>query len=115
MKTEFCFCLEELSLTVGLIRVIGFDHREAVLAKIPAPEEDLNENIALHVNLEKSSSFAVYEYFSSKLSESFLDDVSMTASITVIVYMHVFFFYVVFLFSIFVILQIGERYILAGS
>lgn len=55
-------------------KVIGFDHRKSVLAKIPAPKENLNENLALHVNLEKSSSFAVYEYFSSKLSEIVSDD-----------------------------------------
>ncbi|XP_027160763.1 uncharacterized protein LOC113761818 [Coffea eugenioides] len=55
-------------------KVIGFDHRKSTLAKIPAPKENLNENLALHVNLEKSSSFAVYEYFSSKLSEIVSDD-----------------------------------------
>ncbi|KAL3538731.1 hypothetical protein ACH5RR_002097 [Cinchona calisaya] len=49
-------------------KIIGFDHRKSVLSKIPH-KEDLNENLALHVNLERSSSFAVYEYFSSKLSE----------------------------------------------
>ncbi|XP_059313827.1 uncharacterized protein LOC132064745 [Lycium ferocissimum] len=49
-------------------QIVGFDHRKSVLSNIP-----LNQNsggsLTFHVNLEKSSSVAVYEHFSSRLSE----------------------------------------------
>ncbi|XP_027346833.1 uncharacterized protein LOC113858388 [Abrus precatorius] len=46
-------------------KVIGFDHRKSVLRKIPSAS-DCPDNITINVNLEKSSSSAVYEYFASK-------------------------------------------------
>ncbi|KAK7252257.1 hypothetical protein RIF29_36084 [Crotalaria pallida] len=49
-------------------KVIAFDHRKSVLRRVPSAD-DCPENIMIHVNLEKSSSRAVYEYFSSKLEE----------------------------------------------
>uniref|UniRef100_A0A5B7C0F6 Uncharacterized protein n=1 Tax=Davidia involucrata TaxID=16924 RepID=A0A5B7C0F6_DAVIN len=48
--------------------VIGFDHRKSVLSKISS-KEDCNGNLTFHVDPEKSSSTAVYEYFSAKLAE----------------------------------------------
>ncbi|CAL5438394.1 unnamed protein product [Camellia sinensis] len=48
--------------------VIGFDHRKSVLSKILS-DYDYSGNLTFHVDLEKSSSTAVYEYFSTKLSE----------------------------------------------
>ncbi|KAL7199664.1 hypothetical protein ACSBR2_021873 [Camellia fascicularis] len=53
---------------IGLIRVIGFDHRKSVLSKISS-DHDCSGNLTFHVDIEKSSSTAVYEYFSAKLSE----------------------------------------------
>lgn len=58
-----------------LIRIIGFDHRKRSRSLI-LYKEDWDENLLFHVNLEKSSSVAVYEYFSSKLTEICSDDVS---------------------------------------
>ncbi|TKY59423.1 hypothetical protein E2542_SST16512 [Spatholobus suberectus] len=46
-------------------KVIGFDHRKSVLRHIP-PANDCPDNIIINVNLEKSSSSAVYEYFAGK-------------------------------------------------
>ncbi|KAL5538564.1 hypothetical protein UlMin_045431, partial [Ulmus minor] len=48
--------------------VIGFDHRQSVLPHIPS-REDCPQNLTLHVNVEKSSSTAVYEYFSAKVAD----------------------------------------------
>ncbi|XP_028109961.1 uncharacterized protein LOC114308549 [Camellia sinensis] len=48
--------------------VIGFDHRKSVLSKISS-DHDCSGNLTFHVDIEKSSSTAVYEYFSAKLSE----------------------------------------------
>ncbi|KAL5540514.1 hypothetical protein UlMin_043501 [Ulmus minor] len=53
---------------VDSISVIGFDHRQSVLPHIPS-REDCPQNLTLHVNVEKSSSTAVYEYFSAKLAD----------------------------------------------
>lgn len=50
------------------IRIIGFDHRKLVLRHIP-PANDCPDNIMINVNLEKSSSSAVYEYFASKCED----------------------------------------------
>ncbi|CAI9104148.1 OLC1v1002771C1 [Oldenlandia corymbosa var. corymbosa] len=58
--------LSELSKRTSA-KIIGFDHRKLALKNIP-PKGHLGENVSIQVNLEKSSSFAVYEYFSSKLS-----------------------------------------------
>ncbi|CAK9136950.1 unnamed protein product [Ilex paraguariensis] len=49
-----------------MCEAIGFDHRKSVLSKVPS-KGDYNENCTFHVNLEKSSSTAVYEYFSASL------------------------------------------------
>ncbi|PNX70069.1 hypothetical protein L195_g057069, partial [Trifolium pratense] len=46
-------------------RIIGFDHRKSVLSNIPSANE-CTENIMINVNHEKSSSRAVYEYFTNK-------------------------------------------------
>ncbi|XP_052207370.1 uncharacterized protein LOC127811492 isoform X2 [Diospyros lotus] len=51
----------------GLIRVIAFEHRKSVLSKF-ASEHDRNGKLTFYVDTEKSSSTAVYEYFSAKLS-----------------------------------------------
>ncbi|THG06024.1 hypothetical protein TEA_014358 [Camellia sinensis var. sinensis] len=48
--------------------VIGFDHRKSILSKISS-DHDCSGNLTFHVDIEKSSSTAVYEYFSAKLSE----------------------------------------------
>nr|KAJ0204879.1 hypothetical protein LSAT_V11C500268490 [Lactuca sativa] len=50
-------------------QVIGFDHRKSTLSDIHL-YEDHNSNLTYHVNLEKSSSSAVYDYFCAKLSET---------------------------------------------
>ncbi|CAL5434262.1 unnamed protein product [Camellia sinensis] len=48
--------------------VIGFDHRKSVLSKISS-DYDCSGNLTFQVDLEKSSSTDVYEYFFAKLSE----------------------------------------------
>ncbi|KAF5448399.1 hypothetical protein F2P56_028940 [Juglans regia] len=48
--------------------IIGFDHRKSVLAQIP-PAEDHPDNLTFHIDFEKSSSRAVYDYFSDKLTD----------------------------------------------
>lgn len=53
-------------LIVDSFRVIGFDHRKSVLAQI---KEDHPKKVTFYTDLEKSSSTAVHEYFSSKLVE----------------------------------------------
>ncbi|CAJ1936176.1 unnamed protein product [Sphenostylis stenocarpa] len=58
---EFLFDLSRKSKC----KVIGFDHRKSVLRHIP-PVNVCPENIMINVNLEKSSSRAVYEYFAGK-------------------------------------------------
>lgn len=60
--------------TFSAIRVIGFDHRKSVLPRIPKMAD--NPNLCFHVNIEKSSSTAVYEYFLAKLSETKPDQVT---------------------------------------
>jgi hypothetical protein len=60
---------------VDSIRVIGFDHRKSVLAQIPSAE-DHPDNLTFHIDIEKSSSSAVYEYFSDKLADIGCPDVS---------------------------------------
>ncbi|GAV91366.1 hypothetical protein CFOL_v3_34762 [Cephalotus follicularis] len=47
--------------------VIGFDHRKSVLPQIRSVE-DRSDKLTFHVDVEKSSSTAVYEYFSSSLA-----------------------------------------------
>ncbi|KAL8541725.1 hypothetical protein ACS0TY_002832 [Phlomoides rotata] len=49
--------------------VVGFDHRKSVLLQF-SPREDSDMNLMFHVDIEKSSSAAAYEYFSAKLSET---------------------------------------------
>ncbi|CAL5438550.1 unnamed protein product [Camellia sinensis] len=48
--------------------VIGFNHRKSVLSKISS-DHDCSGNLTFHVDIKKSSSTTVYEYFSAKLSE----------------------------------------------
>ncbi|XP_062082688.1 uncharacterized protein LOC133812312 [Humulus lupulus] len=50
-------------------KVIGFDHRKSVLPFVPS-EEDCPTNLTFHLNVEKSSSIAVYEFFSAKRAET---------------------------------------------
>ncbi|KAK9286303.1 hypothetical protein L1049_014693 [Liquidambar formosana] len=52
----------------SMCEVIGFDHRKSVLSHISSTE-DCPANLSFHVDLEKSSSSAVYEYFSTKLAD----------------------------------------------
>lgn len=59
--------------------MIGFDHRKSVLRNVPSME-DCSENLAFHVNVEKSSSIAVYEYFSAKIAEARCSGVSENVS-----------------------------------
>nr|POE63793.1 hypothetical protein CFP56_26618 [Quercus suber] len=47
--------------------VIAFDHRKSVLAQIPC-EEDCPRNLKFHVDVEQSSSSAVYDYFCDQLA-----------------------------------------------
>nr|GMC76595.1 uncharacterized protein LOC109161432 [Ipomoea batatas] len=47
--------------------VLVFDHRKSVVSRVPLMEE-CDESLRFQVNLEKSSSRAAYDYFSSKLS-----------------------------------------------
>nr|XP_043625689.1 uncharacterized protein LOC122597122 [Erigeron canadensis]XP_043625690.1 uncharacterized protein LOC122597122 [Erigeron canadensis] len=49
-------------------QVIGFDHRKSTLSDIHL-YEDCSSNLLYQVNLEKNSSSAAYDYFSSKLAE----------------------------------------------
>lgn len=46
--------------------VISFDHRKETLAKIP-PTDDYSGNLTFHVDVGKSSSWMVYDYFSRQL------------------------------------------------
>lgn len=48
-------------------------------AIIPSSKE-CDAKLVFHVNLEKSSSTAVYEYFSAKLSKTGFDNVSVSSS-----------------------------------
>ncbi|KAL8136586.1 hypothetical protein V2J09_002587 [Rumex salicifolius] len=49
--------------------VICFDHRKSTLKTIESPEACL-EKVKFHVDVERSSSRAVYEYFSSELKQN---------------------------------------------
>ncbi|XP_049413873.1 uncharacterized protein LOC125876657 isoform X3 [Solanum stenotomum] len=49
-------------------QIVGFDHRKSALSKIPLNQSSCG-SLTFHVNLEKTSSVAVYEHFSSRLSE----------------------------------------------
>ncbi|KAG2410020.1 uncharacterized protein HKW66_Vig0006850 [Vigna angularis] len=59
------FELETMRWGAAKFWIIGFDHRKSVLRDIP-PANVCPENIMINVNLEKSSSRAVYEYFTGK-------------------------------------------------
>ncbi|KAL8136536.1 hypothetical protein V2J09_002537 [Rumex salicifolius] len=50
-------------------KVICFDHRKSTLKTIESPEACL-EKVKFHVDVERSSSRAVYEYFSSELKQN---------------------------------------------
>lgn len=58
-----------------MFRIIGFDHRKSVLTHIPSANE-YPENIMINVNLDKSSSRAVYEYFTDKCKDIKTSNVS---------------------------------------
>ena len=60
---------------VLIVRVIAFDHRRNVVKELPS-REDCPENVAFRVDTEKSSSSAVYDYFSAKLAGFECDNVS---------------------------------------
>ncbi|XP_050209558.1 uncharacterized protein LOC126660229 [Mercurialis annua] len=47
-------------------KIIGFDHRKLALSRISSVKE-YSELVTFHVDVEKSTSSAVYEYFSDKL------------------------------------------------
>ncbi|CAH9058159.1 unnamed protein product [Cuscuta europaea] len=49
-------------------QVLAFDHRKKVLSCVPSKEE-CGGNLIFHVNLEKSSACAAYDYFSSELPD----------------------------------------------
>lgn len=55
--------------------MIGFEHRKSVISKL-SNEEGGFQNVEFHVDVEKSSSTAAYEYFSSKLVDMRTNDVS---------------------------------------
>lgn len=59
----------------GLIRVIGFDHRKSVLSMVSC-DPGCSGNVSFRVDLDKSSSTAAYEYFSTKLLLTESSDVS---------------------------------------
>ncbi|XP_010241241.1 PREDICTED: uncharacterized protein LOC104585902 isoform X3 [Nelumbo nucifera] len=72
---EICYLLDfvgpkgfALKLSQFMNRVIVFDHRKSSLPKIP-PAEDSPENLTFNIDVEKSSSTSVYNYFSTKLAE----------------------------------------------
>lgn len=50
----------------GSFRIICFDHRKSAVSKLGSVEKRFKVN----VDVDKSSSKAVYEYFSSKLASS---------------------------------------------
>ncbi|XP_077223717.1 uncharacterized protein LOC143857204 isoform X2 [Tasmannia lanceolata] len=73
---ETCYLLDfmgqkgfAVELSRLIQRVIVFDHRKSTHVKIP-PVEHRPENLILHINLEKGSASAVYDYFSNKLAET---------------------------------------------
>lgn len=58
-----------------MFRIIGFDHRKSVLTNVPSANE-YQENVMINVNLDKSSSRAVYEYFTNKCKDIKTSNVS---------------------------------------
>lgn len=50
-------------------RVICFDHRKSVLSRVQS-KEDCGEKVNFSVDVEKSSSTSVYEYFSKKILDN---------------------------------------------
>ncbi|KAF6169225.1 hypothetical protein GIB67_013655, partial [Kingdonia uniflora] len=72
---EACYLLDfvgpkgfavEICKSIG--RVMAFDHRKSVFSMIPMGK-DCPENLTFRIDVEKSSSSAVYEYFSNRVSE----------------------------------------------
>ncbi|CAM8899203.1 unnamed protein product [Rhodiola kirilowii] len=53
--------------------IICFDHRKSVLSRIK-PFDKCPKNLTFHVDVEKSSSSAAFDYFSMKLSDMRLSD-----------------------------------------
>ncbi|OVA15238.1 hypothetical protein BVC80_5g23 [Macleaya cordata] len=73
---ETCYHLDfvgpkgfSVELSRSIDRVIVFDHRKSTVSNIP-PVVDCPENLIFHINLEESSSRAVYNYFSNKLADT---------------------------------------------
>lgn len=61
--------------------MIAFDHRKWALTKIYCCGDP---RVKFNVNLEKSSSAAVYEYFSNKLASMILPDVSVCVCVCIV-------------------------------
>ncbi|KAK9166195.1 hypothetical protein Scep_001386 [Stephania cephalantha] len=62
-----------VDLSRSIDRVVAFDHRRSTLSKVDSPK-DCPENLELRVDVEKSSSVSVFEYFSSKFDEAVSDE-----------------------------------------
>lgn len=56
-------------MTSVFVRVEVFDHRKSTLAKVPK-KEDCTDNLILHIDTERSSATAVYDYFSKKVADA---------------------------------------------
>ncbi|KAK9097025.1 hypothetical protein Sjap_022522 [Stephania japonica] len=61
-----------VDLSRSIDRVLAFDHRRSTLSKVDSPEER-PENLEFRVDVEKSSSVSVFEYFCSKFDEAVSD------------------------------------------
>ncbi|KAI3980096.1 hypothetical protein MKX01_013517 [Papaver californicum] len=55
--------------SVEPLRVIAFDHSKLAVSKVPSNEE-CPDNLELNINVQESSSRAVYNYFSNKLLDT---------------------------------------------
>ncbi|XXG78151.1 hypothetical protein AAC387_Pa08g2153 [Persea americana] len=73
---ETCYLLDfigpsgfAVQLSQLIPRVEVFDHRKSTLAKVPK-KEDCPDNLILHIDTERSSATAVYDYFSKKVADA---------------------------------------------
>ncbi|KAL5705505.1 hypothetical protein ACHQM5_023803 [Ranunculus cassubicifolius] len=57
-----------IQLSQSIPRVIVFDHRKSSISKVPNVE-DCPDNLKFNIDIERSSSRAVYDYFSKKIEE----------------------------------------------
>lgn len=57
------------TVLIDSLRVEAFDHQKSTLAKVPEVEE-CPKNLILHIDPERSSATAVYDYFSKKLADA---------------------------------------------